>query len=97
MTLKDDPKRLTLRVGSHVFRVRCPVESHVQMKNAAAAVEREYEHVRRREKIADGERAALMVALKMASGSPTAASRDGPELDALIGECMELATSQPDG
>ena len=97
MTIKDDPDLLTLRVGSHVFKVRCPAEQHAQMKTAAAVVAREYEHVRRREAIADGERAALMVALKLASGGGlTAGERPDTAINSLIDECIELAARQPE-
>ena len=94
MTLKDDPNLLTLRIGSHVFKVRCPADKHDKMKIAEAAVAREYERVRKREKVADGERAALMVALKMASES--SAIQPEPAIEALIGECLELASRAPE-
>ena len=98
MTIKDDPDLLTLRVGSHVFKVRCPAAKHNEMKRAAAAVAREYEHVRRGEAVADGERAALMVALKMASGNLAVAEEDSRDeaLESLIDECVELAKRSPE-
>ena len=94
MTIRDDPDLLTLRVGPHVFKVRCPADQHTRMKSAAATVAREYEHVRRRESVADGERAALMVALNLASGNLPAGGQGA--LDPLIDECIELAARKPE-
>ncbi|MCY4324581.1 MAG: cell division protein ZapA [Betaproteobacteria bacterium] len=96
MTGKADPDLLTVRVGQHVFKVRCPAADHAKMKKAAATVASEYEHVRRRSSIADGERAALMVALRMASGSRAATGGEQEAVKVMLDECLELAERRPE-
>ncbi len=87
---------LTLRVGSHAFKVRCEASESESMRAAAEIVNREYVKLRESERVADGERAAIMIALQLASDRLDVQAGQDTGIEAVIDDCLELAASRPD-
>ncbi len=92
----DRTETLTLRVGSHAFKIRCEASESESMRAAAEVVNREYINLRERERVADGERAAIMVALQLASGRMDIKAQSDGSIGAVLDDCLELAASRPD-
>ena len=72
---------LQLQIGSHRFKVRIIEREKPAMVEAAKRVNRMLEQERANTSVVDGERAAIIVALRCANESPGAAG--STRLDAL--------------
>ena len=60
------PTQLHFKLMGHSFKVACAEEDKPTMQEAARMVESKNEDLRKRVRVADGERAALMTALMIA-------------------------------
>lgn len=66
--MTGQPATVTLQVGAHTFQVRCDDErERAQMHAAARTVDAELTSLKKNSEVTDGERAAIMTALKIAA------------------------------
>lgn len=83
---------LQIQIGTHRFKVRVDEKEKAAMLAAAKKVERMLGEMRRNQ-VADGERAAIMVALQLANGegaaeAPELAGDDLARLEATLDEAL---------
>lgn len=85
---------LQLQIGTHHFKVRVTEGDKPRMLVAARKVEEMLERYRRIDKVADGERAAVMVALQVASTAPAVTKEMLHEINAVLDEALVAAGSK---
>lgn len=84
---------LQLQIGSHRFKVRVEEQERERMIAAARRVEEMFTQRWRVEKVADGERAALMVALELATSTNTVDSNSLAQIEVALDEALAASDS----
>ena len=85
---------ILLRVSNHSFRVNCSANETAILQNAAQAVNSELAAMAKQGGVPDGEKAALMVAIKIAARTSLgqAGSTSLAKIDTALDHAMAIAS-----
>lgn len=83
---------LSLRIGTHSIKIRVDEDKKAAMLAVAKELAEKLEHTRTVNKVADGERAAVMVAFQYAAANAAASNTDLEQIEVAVDEALAVVS-----